>query len=306
MGGMVAVAHTDLPNGIIIVLACCAALPFVVAFAGGIDGPSRALPAQHFAVFSADFGEYPALKAGGYFLATLLLLMGIQSMYQKFYSAKSAAEARKAVALWIVGTILVETLVVVIAIYAASVALGRDARLRHRRHREEGGGDRHARVAIDKPEGDTLVSARVEDQRRFVPRIFEAQGKRFRSVASWRVHVALERHPHDETRGRAPSHGSAFTGALAGGSERHLELQTFGALQVADDFEEVARLWVALRAEHTHQALRRPTRQATQLLESDGGIDVVAQYRLARVEVSDQQTLDPFTQKLLAVPSGPA
>jgi Na+/proline symporter len=120
IGGMVAVAHTDLPNGIIIVLACCAALPFVVAFAGGIDGPSAQLPAEHFAVFSSDFGQYPALKAGGYFLATLLLLMGIQSMYQKFYSAKSAPEARRAVALWIVGTIVVETLVVVIAIYAAS------------------------------------------------------------------------------------------------------------------------------------------------------------------------------------------
>jgi Na+/proline symporter len=78
------------------------------------------LPAEHFAVFAEDFGQYPALKAGGYFLATLLLLMGIQSMYQKFYSAKSPTEARRAVALWIVGTVVVETLVVVIAIYAAS------------------------------------------------------------------------------------------------------------------------------------------------------------------------------------------
>jgi SSS family solute:Na+ symporter/sodium/proline symporter len=120
MGGMVAVAHTDLPNGIIIVLACCAALPFVVLFAGGWSGAAAALPPQHFAVFASDFGRYPALKAGGYFLATLLLLMGIQSMYQKFYSAKSPAEAKKAVGLWIIGTILVETVVVVIAIYAAS------------------------------------------------------------------------------------------------------------------------------------------------------------------------------------------
>jgi Na+/proline symporter len=120
LGGMVAVAHTDLPNGIIIVLACCAALPFTVAFAGGGGAAAVALPAQHFAVFSADFGEYPALKAGGYFLATLLLLMGVQSMYQKFYSAKSPTEARRAVALWIVGTVAVETLVVAIAVYASA------------------------------------------------------------------------------------------------------------------------------------------------------------------------------------------
>jgi len=120
VGGMVAIAYTDLPNGIIILLACCAALPFTALAAGGFDAASAALPAQHFAVFSADFGQYPALKAGGYFLATLLLLMGIQSMYQKFYSAKSPKEAKKAVALWIVGTIVVETLVVAIAVYAAA------------------------------------------------------------------------------------------------------------------------------------------------------------------------------------------
>ncbi len=120
LGGMVAVAHTDLPNGLIIVLACCAALPFAVAFAGGTGAAAAALPPQHFAVFSADFGAYPALKAGGYFLATLLLLMGVQSMYQKFYSARSATDARRAVALWIVGTVAVETLVVAIAIYGAA------------------------------------------------------------------------------------------------------------------------------------------------------------------------------------------
>ncbi len=120
LGGMVAVAHTDLPNGIIILLACVASLPFVVLFAGGVHAPETVLPAQHFAVFSADFGHYPALKAGGYFLSTLLLLLGIQSMYQKFYSAKSPADARRAVALWIVGTIVVEVIVVAIAIYAAA------------------------------------------------------------------------------------------------------------------------------------------------------------------------------------------
>ncbi len=120
IGGMVAVAHTDLPNGIIILLACCIALPLVVAFAGGPSAPAEVLPAEHMAVFSRDFGQYPVLKAGGYFLATLLLLLGIQSMYQKFYSARTPKEARTAVALWIVGTIVVETVVVAIAIYAAA------------------------------------------------------------------------------------------------------------------------------------------------------------------------------------------
>jgi len=120
LGGMVAVAHTDLPNGIIILLASCVALPFIVVFAGGWQAAAGSLPVQHFAVFSSDFGQYPALKAGGYFLATMLLLLGVQSMYQKFYSARTPRQAKKAVGLWIVGTILVESLVVIVAIYSAA------------------------------------------------------------------------------------------------------------------------------------------------------------------------------------------
>ena len=60
------------------------------------------------------------MKGGAYFLATMMLLMGVQSMYQKFYSAKTPREAKTAVGLWIIGTIVVETVVVVIAIYGAS------------------------------------------------------------------------------------------------------------------------------------------------------------------------------------------
>ncbi|MBN2001480.1 sodium:solute symporter family protein [candidate division KSB1 bacterium] len=120
LGGMIAVAHTDLPNGIIIVLACIVAVPFVVLKAGGWDAAAQTLPSAHMSVFSEQFGQFPVLKALSYFFATLLLLLGVQSMYQKFYSAKTAADAKKAVVLWIIGTIVVEAVVIVIAIYAAS------------------------------------------------------------------------------------------------------------------------------------------------------------------------------------------
>ncbi|MDO8835867.1 MAG: sodium:solute symporter family protein [Vicinamibacterales bacterium] len=132
IGGMVAVAHTDLPNGIIIVVACLLSIPFVIMTAGGWSQAAQVLPASHFEVFPTDFGKYPALKALAYFLSTLLLLMGVQSMYQKFYAAKSPAEAKKAVAIWIVGTIVVETIVIAIAVYASSYStqhgLGWDGR----------------------------------------------------------------------------------------------------------------------------------------------------------------------------------
>ena len=73
VGGMVAVAHTDVPNGIIIVVACCLALPFVVLAAGGWAHIHQVLPPGHFEVFSPDFGRYPALKGLSYFLSTLML-----------------------------------------------------------------------------------------------------------------------------------------------------------------------------------------------------------------------------------------
>ena len=120
VGGMVAVAYTDLPNGIIIVLACLLATPFVYLAAGGLPQANQVLDAGHFAVFNPEHGAYPALKFIGYFLATMFLLMGVQSMYQKFYSARTPKDARNAVVLWTIGTVFIETVVVVIAVFAYS------------------------------------------------------------------------------------------------------------------------------------------------------------------------------------------
>ncbi|MDW7680404.1 MAG: sodium:solute symporter family protein, partial [bacterium] len=117
--GMIAVAYTDLPNGIVILLACLIATPIVVYNAGGAAAMQN-LPPDHLKVINQQFGQMPVLKAVGYFLATMMLLMGVQSMYQKFYSAKTPKDARTAVSLWVVGTIFVETVIVVIAVFAAS------------------------------------------------------------------------------------------------------------------------------------------------------------------------------------------
>ncbi|MEW5902645.1 MAG: hypothetical protein AB1715_14355, partial [Acidobacteriota bacterium] len=117
-------AYTDLPNGIIIVLACLLAVPFVYFAAGGLAQAKAALEPGYFAVVNNQFGAHPWLKAIGYFLSTMFLLMGVQSMYQKFYSAKSAKDAKKAVFWWTLGTIFVETVVVVIAVLAYSKLQG--------------------------------------------------------------------------------------------------------------------------------------------------------------------------------------
>jgi SSS family solute:Na+ symporter/sodium/proline symporter len=124
LGGMVAIAYTDLPNGIIIVLACLLAVPFVYVAAGGLQTAQQALDPGYFAVVNNQFGAHPWLKAIGYFLSTMFLLMGVQSMYQKFYSARSAKDAKKAVFWWTLGTIFVETVVVIIAVFAYSKLQG--------------------------------------------------------------------------------------------------------------------------------------------------------------------------------------
>jgi SSS family solute:Na+ symporter/sodium/proline symporter len=116
LAGMLSVAYTDLPNGILILVACLIATPFVIISSGGLSQAVTILPEGHFRIFSEEIG---ALKAFAYFFSTLMLLMGEQSMYQKFYSAKSPGEAKKAVGLWIVGTIVVEVVVVVIAVFAS-------------------------------------------------------------------------------------------------------------------------------------------------------------------------------------------
>lgn len=126
LAGMISVAHTDLPNGILILGACLISVPFVIINAGGIEQARAILPAGHFNIFNPDFGEYPMLKALGFFFATFMLLMGEQSMYQKFYSAKKPSDARSAAGLWIIGTIIVEVVVVVIAIFAAVKFWGQD------------------------------------------------------------------------------------------------------------------------------------------------------------------------------------
>ncbi|MCK4236956.1 MAG: sodium:solute symporter family protein, partial [Candidatus Krumholzibacteria bacterium] len=124
LAGMMAVAYTDLPNGIIIVLACLVSLPFVYIKAGGWSGAMEVLPAGHFHVVNEAFGAHPTLKVLGYALATFLLLMGVQSMYQKFYSAKTPKDAKMSVIFWTIGTVVVETLVVAIAVFAMVRVLG--------------------------------------------------------------------------------------------------------------------------------------------------------------------------------------
>ena len=64
-----------------------------------------------------------------------------------------------------------------------------------------------------------------------------------------------------------------------------MELDAGLFLQVANDAEEIAGLWIAARAEHPDEALRLRAGRLAKLLEADGRLDVVAQDRLAGVDI---------------------
>jgi SSS family solute:Na+ symporter/sodium/proline symporter len=56
-----------------------------------------------------------------FLVPTLLLMLGNQVMYQKFFSARSERDARLSVVGWIIGTLVLETLIVAIAVFGRAL-----------------------------------------------------------------------------------------------------------------------------------------------------------------------------------------
>lgn len=115
IAGMSSVAYMDVFIGILATVTLIAALPFTIHASGGWAGAHAALPSTHFQVL----GDFNLVQGLELFLPTMLLLLGNQSMYQKFFSAKSEKAARQAVVGWIVGTVILETVIVALAVFAS-------------------------------------------------------------------------------------------------------------------------------------------------------------------------------------------
>ncbi|MEO6966003.1 MAG: sodium:solute symporter family protein [Acidobacteriaceae bacterium] len=117
LAGMASVAYMDVVIGLLVTVALIASLPILLHRAGGIAGMHEALPATHFQVL----GSISFARAMEFFLPTLLLILGNQAMYQKFFSARSEKDARIAVVGWIVGTVVLETIIVAIAVIGSAL-----------------------------------------------------------------------------------------------------------------------------------------------------------------------------------------
>ena len=133
IAGMSSVAYMDVVIGLLATFTLCAALPVLIGIAGGWGAVKAALPASHFQIFGDihPFGSYvqilpdgtrqPVQSALEIFLPTCLLMLGNQSMYQKFFSAKSEKAARQATVGWIIGTVILETVIVAVAVVGSAL-----------------------------------------------------------------------------------------------------------------------------------------------------------------------------------------
>ncbi len=114
--GMMSIVSVDIINGAVITFAMLIAAPLVFFNIGGSEHLTATLDPSHFKVF----GDKNFFWAMGIFLPTFFLLLGESNMYQKFFSAKNEKAAKSSVLWWVTGTIVVETALASLAIFAFS------------------------------------------------------------------------------------------------------------------------------------------------------------------------------------------
>jgi SSS family solute:Na+ symporter/sodium/proline symporter len=117
LAGMSSVAYMDVAIGSLVTVICLIATPYLFLKAGGWAGLHAVLPETHFQVL----GNLTFERAMEFLVPTMLLMLGNQVMYQKFFSAKSERDARLSVVGWILGTIVLETLIVAIAVFGSAL-----------------------------------------------------------------------------------------------------------------------------------------------------------------------------------------
>ncbi len=115
LAGMVSIVSIDIFNGILMIVGVLLALPLALSAVGGWEQVSATLPATHFALF----GQHGPAWAFGVFFPTFFLLLGESSMYQKFFAAKDEHSARRAVLGMVVGVVIIETALALLAVVGA-------------------------------------------------------------------------------------------------------------------------------------------------------------------------------------------
>ena len=128
LAGMFSVVYTDVVNGILMTIGTIGALIFLVFKIGGVG--EIITVAETFGKWQL-FGNWAAERTGNisgpiiaisFFVPTMLLLMGDANMYQRIFSAQDGGSAKKAVFFWIIGVIILESVICMLGL-VGSVAV---------------------------------------------------------------------------------------------------------------------------------------------------------------------------------------
>ncbi len=117
VAGMVAIVSVDVVNGVIISLSVVGALLYLVFSGGGGTELFLSLPPEML----TPLGGHNVLWVLGVAMPTFLLLFSESGMYQKFFSARDSRSARRAVVGMVLGIMVIETSIALIAIIGRSM-----------------------------------------------------------------------------------------------------------------------------------------------------------------------------------------
>ena len=128
LAGMFSVVYTDVVNGVLMTIGTIGALIFLIFKIGGLG--EIILIAEGVGKWQV-FGNWSAERTGNisgpiiaisFFVPTMLLLMGDANMYQRIFSAQDGGSAKKAVFFWIIGVVILESVISMLGLTGAVAA----------------------------------------------------------------------------------------------------------------------------------------------------------------------------------------
>ena len=128
LAGMFSVVYTDVVNGVLMTIGTIGALVFLYFKIGGL---TEIITVAESAGKGQWFGNWAAERTGdisgpiiaiSFFVPTMLLLMGDANMYQRIFSARDGGSAKKAVFFWIIGVVVLESVISMLGLTGAVAA----------------------------------------------------------------------------------------------------------------------------------------------------------------------------------------
>ena len=128
LAGMFSVVYTDVVNGVLMSIGTIGALIFLYFKVGGLD---EIITVAEAAGKWQWFGNWAAERTGdisgpviaiSFFVPTMLLLMGDANMYQRIFSSQDGGSAKKAVFFWIIGVVVLESVISMLGLTGAVAA----------------------------------------------------------------------------------------------------------------------------------------------------------------------------------------